>query len=73
MAALARWLAFLVMCMATGAQDTPQPASEPLRVGLLAQGVYWKGLFRDVEIVSWGEARNPPQPLVPVGLPLRWN
>lgn len=26
-----------------------------LRVGLLAQGVFWKGLFRDVEIVTWGK------------------
>eukprot|EP00961_Rhodomonas_salina_P016862 227121-Rhodomonas_salina.1 len=25
-----------------------------VRVGLLAQGVFWKGLFRDVEIVTWG-------------------
>jgi len=25
-----------------------------LRVGMLAQGVFWKGLFRDVEIVTWG-------------------
>ena len=24
-----------------------------LRVGILAQGVFWKGLFRDVEIVTW--------------------
>ena len=27
-----------------------------VRVGLLAQGVFWKGLFRDVEIVTWGES-----------------
>jgi hypothetical protein len=25
------------------------------RVGLLAMGVYWKGLFRDAEIMAWGK------------------
>jgi hypothetical protein len=24
------------------------------KVGLLAMGVYWKGLFRDAEIMAWG-------------------
>lgn len=60
MAALPRLLAFLVICLLTGAHEPPRPAGEPLSVGLLAQGVFWKGLFRDVEIVSWGEPRAPP-------------
>jgi hypothetical protein len=25
-----------------------------LKLGILAMGMYWKGLFRDAEIISWG-------------------
>ena len=28
------------------------------RVGLLAMGVYWKGLFRDAEIMAWGKNKD---------------
>lgn len=52
-----------VACMALllGAMAAPSDAPAAgvlpvrLRVGLLAQGVFWKGLFRDVEIVTWGK------------------
>ena len=33
--------------------ESPPLNGPNLRVGMLAQGVYWKGLFRDVEIVTW--------------------
>ena len=36
------------------ARAVAEGGPEQLRVGLLAQGVFWKGLFRDVEIVTWG-------------------
>ena len=70
-ACLHRWLAFLVVCLVAGdpvaqdpnikgerAQNGRRPPGESLSVGLLAQGVFWKGLFRDVEIVSWGLSRS---------------
>ena len=58
--------ALLLLARAAGDEETP------MRVGLLAQGVFWKGLFRDVEIVTWAlsapHAEMHPQPRVDVSV-----